>query len=197
MHWYNLKTVPEIHNYFEKSIVVILLATMLFACKRDLKTVAAYGEIDTLPELTARNIEYVRSDSGEIQAILTSPLMYQYTGDDEYIVFPEGFQVEFFDSVGQIQSRLTAEYGISYQKKKIMEARKNVRIINFEKNEQLDTEKLIWDQRKKIIYSDTTVKITTEEDVLFGTGLEADESFDKYEIFDPSGEMEIEEEDEK
>ena len=197
MHWYNLKTVPEIHNYFEKSIVVILLATMLFACKRDLKTVAAYGEIDTLPELTARNIEYVRSDSGEIQAMLTSPLMYQYTGDDEYIVFPEGFQVEFFDSVGQIQSRLTAEYGISYQKKKIMEARKNVRIINFEKNEQLDTEKLIWDQRKKIIYSDTTVKITTEEDVLFGTGLEADESFDKYEIFDPSGEMEIEEEDEK
>ncbi|MCF8230214.1 MAG: LPS export ABC transporter periplasmic protein LptC [Bacteroidales bacterium] len=192
-----MKTVPEIHNYFEKSIVVILLATMLFACKRDLKTVAAYGEIDTLPELTARNIEYVRSDSGEIQAILTSPLMYQYTGDDEYIVFPEGFQVEFFDSVGQIQSRLTAEYGISYQKKKIMEARKNVRIINFEKNEQLDTEKLIWDQRKKIIYSDTTVKITTEEDVLFGTGLEADESFDKYEIFDPSGEMEIEEEDEK
>ena len=178
-----------------KSIVVILVLTMLFSCKRDIKTVVAYGEIDTLPELTAKNIEYVRSDSGEIQAILTSPLMYQYSGDDEHIIFPDGFKVEFFDSIGQIQSQLTADYGINIMKKKLMEARKNVRIINFAKNEQLDTERLIWDQRKKVIYADTTVKITTNEDVLYGTGLESDESFDKYEIFDPSGEFEFDEDD--
>lgn len=71
---------------------MILVMAMLFACKRDIKTVVAYGEIDTLPELTARNIEYIRSDSGEIQAILTSPLMYQYSGDDEHIIFPDGFK---------------------------------------------------------------------------------------------------------
>lgn len=177
-----------------KSIVVVFTMTMLFACKPDIKTVTIYGEIDTLPELSARNIEYIRSDSGKVQAILTGPLMYQYTGDKEYFEFPEGFKVEFFDdSSGKVKSVLTADYGIGRDRNKILEARRNVVIINYLKNERLDTEELIWDQRKKSIYSNLRVKITTNEDIIIGDTLIADESFDNYTLKHPTGEFEFEE----
>jgi lipopolysaccharide export system protein LptC len=188
-----LKRKDSTNGIILKSIVMIFFVAMLFACKPDIKAVIVYSGLDTLPELTARDVEFIRSDSGEVQAVLTSKLMCSYSGKEEYLEFPEGFKVVFFDSIGQVQSELTADYGINSSKKKVMEAHRNVCIINFEKNEKLNTQKLIWDQKKKIIYSDVKVKITTNEDILYGSGLESDESFSHYEIFNPTGELELNE----
>ena len=68
-----------------------------------------------------------------------------------------------------------------------MEAYKDVVVINNEKNEKLNTEHLIWDQSKKMIFSNVAIKITTKDEVIFGDGLESDETFDKYEIINPTG----------
>lgn len=157
-----------------------------------MKTVTVYGESDTMPELIAHDIEYIRSDSGKIQASLTSPLMYQYEGDEQYFEFPEGFKVVFFDSVLNVRSVLTAKYGIGYDKKKLMEARDSVVIINHEKNEKLNTEQLVWDQRRKQIFSNVKIKITTEEYIIYGDTLISDESFNNYEIKHPTGTFEVE-----
>ncbi len=175
-----------------KGIAAWVLTAMLFACNPDLKTVTVYGESDTLPELIAHEIEYIRSDSGEIQASLTSPLMYQYEGDEPYFEFPKGFKVVFYDSAMNTRSVLTAKYGISYSKKKLMEARDSVVIINFEKDERLNTQHLVWDQRAKKIYSGVKIKITTEYDVIYGDGLTSDESFTNYEINNPTGTITVE-----
>lgn len=176
-----------------RSIAAVLSLAMLFACEPDLKTVAVYGELDTLPELTAINIEYIRSDSGDVKAILTSPLMYKYSGDQAYFEFPEGFKVVFYGSEGNVKSQLTADYGVGYDQKKLMQAERNVVIRNFEKNERLDTERLTWDQKKKIIHTNTDLKITRGQDVLYGDSLVSDESFTKYEILNTSGELELNE----
>ena len=160
---------------------------MLFGCKSDIKTIYIYGEIDTLPEMIAKDIEFIRSDSGIVQALLISPLMNKYSGKKPFIEFPDGFKVQFYDSLLNVKSFITANYGISYEKKKRMEAYKNVVVINNEKNEKLNTEHLIWDQSKKIIFSNVAIKITTKDEVIFGDGLESDETFDKYEIINPTG----------
>lgn len=160
---------------------------MLFGCKSDIKTIYIYGEIDTLPEMIAKDIEFIRSDSGIVQALLTSPLMNKYSGKKPFIEFPDGFKVQFYDSLLNVKSFITANYGISYEKKKRMEAYKDVVVINNEKNEKLNTEHLIWDQSKKIIFSNVAIKITTKDEVIFGDGLESDETFDKYEIINPTG----------
>lgn len=160
---------------------------MLFGCKSDIKTIYIYGEIDTLPEMIAKDIEFIRSDSGIVKALLISPLMNKYSGKKPFIEFPDGFKVQFYDSLLNVKSFITANYGISYEKKKRMEAYKDVVVINNEKNEKLNTEHLIWDQSKKIISSNVAIKITTEDEVIFGDGLESDETFDKYEIINPTG----------
>ncbi|HCQ29628.1 MAG TPA: LPS export ABC transporter periplasmic protein LptC, partial [Flavobacteriales bacterium] len=68
------------------------------------------------------------------------------------------------------------------QKTHIFDARGNVVVKNLEKNQQLNTEHLIWNQEQGKILSDEFVKITTDEQIIMGEGLEADESFETYQI---------------
>lgn len=168
---------------------------MLFGCKSDIKKIQIYGEIDTLPEMIAKDIEFIRSDSGFVQALLTSPLMNKYSGKKPYVEFPDGFKVQFFDSLLNVKSVITAKYGINHEQKKRMEAFKDVVVINNERNETLNTEHLIWDKSKKKIFSDVAIKITTKDEVIYGEGLESDETFSKYEILKPTGVLKLKEED--
>lgn len=56
-----------------------------------------------------------------------------------------------------------------------------------EKNEKLNTEHLIWNERTKKIYSDDFVKITTPDEIIFGNGFEADQDFSRYKIMKIKG----------
>ena len=176
-----------------KSVVVLLGMTMLFSCKNDLKEVSAFAEIDSIPDLTAIDFEFLRSDSGRIVAKLQSPLMKQFDGEDSYTEFPEGFKIEFYDRYKNVESIMTGEYGINYVKRKLFIAKRNVVVINYRKNEQLNSDELNWDQRKKRIYSETDVKITTPTEILYGSGMESDEQFKLYEVFNSRGQVEVEE----
>lgn len=164
---------------------------MLFSCENDIQTINSLSQVDSLPEEYARDIEVYYSDSGKIQAFLKSPLMERYEDKENIFEFPDGFKIIFYDSVMEPQSVITANYGISYEKKKTMEAKNNVVVKNLKKNEQLDTEHLVWDQRKGIIYSDVFVKITKPDEVIYGDGLTSDENFDYYEIENPTGEFQV------
>jgi LPS export ABC transporter protein LptC len=184
--------------YIIQSIAVTFALAMLFACKNDLREIAAMDfSSDTIPDISARNIDFTFSDSARVQIRLTGPLMHAYEGDDPYMVFPEGFRVEFYDSAMNITSTITGNYGIHYRKKKMMEARQNVVVTNFETGERLDTEELIWDQNKELIYSNKFVKISSEDGVIYGDGLEAEQDFSKRRIINPSGEIEVKEEGEE
>lgn len=174
-----------------QSIVMIFIIAMLFACKNKLSDVTAIDFSDTLPDVSASDIEFTFSDSAKIQLRLSGPLMHSYEGEEPYMVFPEGFRVEFFDSLLNITATITGDYGVHYREKKFMEARQNVVVTNFETGEQLDTEELIWDLKLKKIYSNKFVKITSEDGVLFGDGLEAEQDFSKRRIINPTGEIEV------
>ena len=180
-----------------KSIVMIFLITMLFACKNDLKTYNNLVSADSIPDISARDLEMIRSDSGLIRAKLNCPLMYRIEGDKPYTEFPEGLTAVFYGKDEQVQTTLRADYGIRYEKERKLVTRGNVIVVNLNKSEELYTEELIWDQRKALIYSDVAIKIISKNDVMYGSGLTSDEQFDEYEIINPHGEVEIEEKKEK
>ena len=165
---------------------------MLFSCENSISSIQAITMDDTLPVVTAYNIEYERTDSGYRQVILTSPYMERHAGKDPYTVFPDGFKVTFYDTAGVPSSYISANHGITYQKRKLMKARNNVVVRNFNSEEQLDTENLVWDQRKKLIYANTFVKITTPDKVIYGDSLKAHESFKWRDIYHIRGELEFE-----
>jgi len=85
---------------------------------------------------------------------------------------------------------LTANWGISWEKRKVMEAKNNVVVINHETQEQLDTEHLVWNQNDKLIYSEVFVKITTPDKTIYGeNGMEADEEFNSWKLKKVKGDI--------
>lgn len=180
-----------------KSIVMIFLITMLFACKNDLKTYNNLVSADSIPDIMARDLEFIESDSGLIRAKLNCPLMLRYEGGKPYSEFPEGLTAVFYGKDEQIQTTLRADYGIRYEKERKLVVRGNVIVVNLSKHEELYTEELIWDQRKALIFSDVAIKIISKNDIMYGSGLTSDEQFDEYEIINPHGKVEIEEKKEK
>jgi LPS export ABC transporter protein LptC len=171
--------------------LIVLLSIVFTGCKNDMKTIRSLDTTDTAQFEYARQIQIHYTDSGRTKAILTSPLMKSYEQEDGYQEFPEGFELIFFDSVAKPQSIITALYGINYEKKNLMEAKSNVVVKNIENNEQLDTEHLVWDRRRELIFSDVFVKITKPNEIIFGDGLTSDQNFDFYEIKNPTGEFKV------
>lgn len=119
-------------------------------------------------------------------------MLEKFEGDNPYIEFPIGLHARFYNADNQISSTLRAGYGKSYSEKKLLEVRSDVVIVNLEKGERLNTEKLFWDQAKHIIYTDAYVKITGPDKIIFGKGLEADEKLNRRTLKQISGEIMVE-----
>ena len=151
--------------------------------------VAAINFNDTLPDISAKDVEFTFSDSARVQIRISGPLMYAFEGENPYLEFPEGFTVEFYDSLFNITSVITGEYGIHYREKRFMEARNNVVVTSYETGERLNTEELMWDQKKEMIYSYKFVKITSDDGVIYGDTLEAKQDFSWRRIKNTSGEI--------
>jgi len=168
---------------------VVLLAA---SCENDIKVINIVGNKDFLPVESAKDVETIYSDSAHILVIVKAPQLDRYEGEKPYYEMTKGIAVYFYDSLMQVTSKLTANYAINYDKEKIMEAKNNVVVIN-EKKEQLNTEHLVWDQRKAIIYSDKFVKINTGKMIIWGDGMNSDERFDKWKILKVKGSITINE----
>lgn len=169
------------------------MLAMLLSCENDMLRVYEVTQKDTLPIVSSFNMDAIYTEMGRLQFRIKAPVALGYTGEDSYQEFPQGFSLIFFDSLMNPKTELTADYGISYDRTKTMEARRNVEVHNYDKNERINTEYMVWDQQQKIIYSNVFVKITTKTNVIYGeNGFEADESFNNWVIKKPTGEIEVE-----
>jgi len=160
---------------------------MLFSCERETQAVSKLTRIDSMPAKTVKNLKVKQSERGMITLELSAPLLRAYEGKDPYTEFPNGVHITFFDSLMQPKSELTAGYGVSYDSRRVMEAKNNVVIRNFNKREQLNTEKLTWDENRKRVFTDEFVKITQVDKIIFGQGMESDELFDNWVIRNVTG----------
>lgn len=173
------------------NIAILLGVAMFVSCKSDLETIQALTHKDDSPIESGFDVEVIYSQNARIQMILKAPRMDRFPADKNYIEMPEGISVIFYDSLMNITSTLTANYAINYLTDNLFEARNDVVVIN-EANEKLNTEQLIWDQKKGVIYSEKFVKITTADETLFGDGMDADERFTTWEIKNPRGTFSVE-----
>lgn len=133
----------------------------------------------------------IRSDSGRIQLFMTSPQLDRYQSDQSYSKFPKGLNIVFYDENKNIKSKLSANYAINYEDRRIMEIKNNVVIIDITKGDTIYTESLIWDQNTKNISSNVFVRKVNKDGVLYGDGFDSDESFNNYILRRPRGSINI------
>lgn len=180
------------HTFF--IIPAILVAGMLVSCgQADLEKVHMLTSGEDLPVQTDRDADYFYSDSARLKFRLMAPQLDRYLGEEPYVEFPEGVEIRFYDKKGDPESQLKANYGIRYEKKGVMEARDDVVVINA-KGEKINTEQLIWNEETGEIISETFVKITQKDQIIYGNGLKTNRNFSPLEIIDLHGVIDIEEE---
>ena len=170
---------------FKTMIIAISMAIITFGCRNDIAKVNSITAIDKQPDEQAKNITVIYSDSGKMQFMLSSEIMNKFITTDPYLEFPKGIRLNSFDNMGILKTTLTANYALSYEARKSMEARGKVVIVNHQNNETIETEHIVWDQLRKSIYSDVFVKRTNPTGVMYGDGFDSDESFSKYTIRNP------------
>jgi len=175
-----------------KVITVFIGVVILSSCKNDIDVINSFTELHNLPSQSVRNLETIYTDSGKIQIKLLAPELKRFSNVEEpYIEFPAGIKVVFYDKNQEPESQLTAKYAIYSETNELWEARDSVIAIN-NLGDTLNTELLFWDEKKELIYTNKFVKITTENEVIWGEGLEANQEFTDWKIKNVKGIIYIE-----
>jgi LPS export ABC transporter protein LptC len=168
-------------NRLNAFAVLIVIALSVVSCEKKIETVEKL-DLLTLPSLTVKEFETIYTDSGKIQMILSAPLMENFNkSDPDYSEFRSGIRVDFYDGHKESVASVTAKYAKYTDNKNLWELQDSVVAIN-EAGEILETELLYWDQKKALIYTDRFVKITTEDQIIQGYGLESDPRLSKRRI---------------
>ena len=176
-----------------KVIVFIAAIGFIFgSCTNDLKDVMALPGNKKSPSQVGDSVTLLFTDSAQLKIILKANRMLIFTKNvsEPFTILPKGVFVTFFDTEEKISSTLKANYGIRYDLTKKMEAKYAVEVVN-KKGEKLETEKLIWDEVNKTIYTDAFIKITTADQVIMGKGLKSNQDFSKYEIKEVTGTIKL------
>jgi hypothetical protein len=130
------------------------------------------------------------SDSGRTSFIVNTPILNHYnSGDTSYMDCPEGILITSFNDFGRKQAVITAGYACQINNN-LFKATDNVIIYDLISGDSVITDEVIWDQRRRNIYSTKSVKqVKRDGSVNYGDGFEADERFTRYTIIHPHGEM--------
>ncbi|MFW5850661.1 MAG: LPS export ABC transporter periplasmic protein LptC [Bacteroidota bacterium] len=176
-------------NIFPSIIVVSIM--MLFSCKNEMKNIIKMSEIQKMPELSGSEVYLSQTEFGKTTLSVYTPQVLKYSQENSpysspRTLFPQGIRVVHFSTFPDTLTMIRADHAILYDNEEKWEAKNNV-VAKNEKGEVLRTEYLIWNQKKGKIFSDKQVQITTEDDIIEGTGFEADDNFENWEILNVTG----------
>ncbi len=164
---------------------------MLFAaCHSKSKSAQLLEFEGKYPDESAENMTMTVSDSGRTSFIVNTPMLNRYDSKDTtYTDCPKGIEVISFNDNGRKQAIITADYACQINNN-LSKATGNVVIYDYISGDSIITEEVIWDQRKRTIYSTKQVKqVKQDGSVNYGDGFDADERFTRYTIIHPHGEM--------
>jgi LPS export ABC transporter protein LptC len=172
--------------------IILFSSFSIMSCQKDTEKVKKVSKmLANIGVEKATEVALTYTDSGILKARLFSPLMERYPHKSEpYMEMKKGVKAYFYNPDGEAESSLTANYAISYENTKIIVVKHHVVVKNI-RNEELETEKLTWDQRRELIFTDQFIKIKTPDEILYGTGFESNQNFTRYRIKNLTGRVSI------
>ncbi len=159
-----------------------MLSLGIYSCGNDPADIAAYMDKLKTGEERAEDVEILYSDSAQVKVRITGHEMLTSLDQNRPVQrFTQGVLVEFFDPNQRVASTLYSNYAIREERNGKIFFRDSV-VWESIAGEKLETEELVWDERKQIIYSDRFVVITRPKEKIWGQGFEADQNFENAKI---------------
>jgi LPS export ABC transporter protein LptC len=166
--------------------VFVAIVLLFSGCKNDISVVKSLTIKEKSPTERGTGMHLYFSENGLVKNELFFEEVNTYTTPENYTEYPKGVKVITYDENKKNVMCLTAHYAINYQDRNFMEAKYNVVISNFKSGEVIETEHLIWDKNKQVIYSNTQIRHTTSDGSFYiGDRFESNESLTKYTVFNP------------
>lgn len=175
------------------SLIIIVVSIWCSAgCEDALKETRQVFTQDDLAVEVGREVEILYSDSAVVRVRVTGPLLYNHSGREKpRQEFPEGIKMDFLLPDLSVRSVLTAKTATRFQSEGRIIARDSV-VLSTVKQEKLETEELIWDEKTAKIHTDKFVKVTQPGEIIYGFGLEAEQDFSYWKILVPKGRIKVE-----
>lgn len=167
-----------------KRLFFFLVVIYSASCSNDMEQINKLIDEKEIKIERASNVELIYSDSAMIKVLVESPELIRHVDRTNPIdEFPNGIHVNFYDDYERVSSYLDAKYALRMEKDKRIIVKDSVVFYN-KKNEKLETNELIWDEKNQKISSEKFVMITRPEigDTIMGYGIEANEDFSRFEI---------------
>jgi LPS export ABC transporter protein LptC len=162
------------------SIIMLLIVMLLSGCKNEEDLNAIRTRSNPNIEI-GKDVDIIFTEMGKMKIKAKSKTTYRHNTERPYMEFMDGIEIYFYDGQGNVESLLTAKYATSLENSRSMTARNNVEVIN-SKGEKLNTEELVWDEENGRIYSKTNVKVTTQDEIIYGKGFDANQNFTDYTV---------------
>jgi len=176
-----------------KNLLVLFSLLMVVACSQDNNDLDLEGiKLDTSVE-TAKDVEIIYSDSAKVRVKIAGPtLLYHVNTREPRQEFPDHVRVDFYGPDETITSTLTGKYGIRYEAEGKVVVRDSV-VWQSVEGERLETEELIWDERKQRVYNHRFVVLRKQNEILMGHGFEASQDFKNSRVIAVTGTKSINE----
>jgi LPS export ABC transporter protein LptC len=176
------------------SVLIASLAIIGFAsCENSIEVVNMVSKTDTSPVVKGDQVEFIYSDSGKVQVKMVAPVMKRYETPKKKTEFPKGIHVFFYDKQTKVIAEITANKSLFHEDTKLWDAEGNV-VVKNDKGEQLNTEKLTWNQNTKQIYSKVFTRIINKDNVLYGeNGFVSNQNFTQWKLIGSKGTVKIDE----
>lgn len=156
-----------------RPLFITLIILSASSCDKKIDIIRK-SDIESLPTQTVKDFTTTYTDSAKKQLVMSSSLMERYTNrKDPYWEFRSGIKVVFYDGRKEPVGTITSKYARYEENKKLWELKDSVIAVN-EKKEIMETELLYWSQEKDLVYTDRFVRMTTEDQIVLGTGFESD-----------------------
>ncbi|NJN41273.1 MAG: LPS export ABC transporter periplasmic protein LptC [Flammeovirgaceae bacterium] len=142
------------------------------------------------PSKEGDKVEVYHSEGEHVKVKMIADKYLELQNGD--LEFPQGIYLEFYDEAGALSSTLIANSAYYFKDEDKWRGRGKVEVKNILKNEQLNTEELFWKPDTQKIFTDKFVTIRLAAEVIYGTGLMANQDLSSYTITKPAGEFVIE-----
>jgi LPS export ABC transporter protein LptC len=176
-------------NKFGRSAAIVCSCFFFLSCENSQKDIDAVTGTKAMVE-EAKQIETYLSQGSMMKAKLWAPYMIRSSSDTTYVEFPKSLHVNFFDSLGRVDSHLDSKYGKYYESLNKVYLRDSVLVYNMQ-GDSLRSPDLWWDQNTQMFYTDKNVWIKRQGTVLLGKGMDSHQDLSDIHIKQVTGLVDV------
>ncbi len=171
--------------YYQNAAALMACCFFFISCENDLKKIRDLQK-EKLTVDEVKKVESYLSQSGQLKAKLTSPLMWRYFDSVPRVEFPNRIHVDFYDDSLKVESYLDAKKAYYYEQQSRIILTDSVVVIRIN-GDTLKTNELFWEQNLHKLFTNSDVEIRQRTKTIFGKGFESDEQLKNFSIDTPKG----------